>query len=145
MRGVSSTQDSFVSITDKSCIKQAILSAKDVQFIDSFTKNEEYKTWKNEPIHVKIDYFIYKIPELSNLNISDQIGKTPSSEIKIIEKKSENPKHNSIAYYNSFGHINGHDYQESDKIHAKQVIKKMDESVVRLCKLKLNIPEPKDE
>jgi hypothetical protein len=145
MRGVSSSKDPFVLISDKSCVKQAIASVKDVQYVESFTKNEENKSWKNEPIYVKIDYFIYKIPELANLNISSQPGKKPLSEIMIIEKKSENPKYNSISYYNTFGHLNGRDYRTADKDRAKEIVKKIDETVIKQCKLDLSIPEPKEE
>ncbi|NCN40937.1 hypothetical protein GW916_06770 [bacterium] len=144
MRGVDSRQELSATITDKSCIVRAIKSVKDVQYLASNTKDEEIKSWKNEPIHRKLHYFIYEIPQLSKLKKSDQLNKKPISQIILTEETSENPKLTSASYYNSFGHMNGENYNDSEKETAKRLIRKIDMAVVNYCELKTNISEPRD-
>lgn len=142
MRGVESRKKPFTKIADKTCVNEAIKSVEGVRYIDSFTKDDDSKSWKNESISRKVHYFLYEIPELSNIEVSGQEGKGPRSQIIITEEKSSNPRFNSTSYYHSFGHMNGKDYSDYEKERAKQFIKEIDASVVDQCNLDISLPQP---
>jgi hypothetical protein len=130
IHGVSSWQDRFPKIADKSCLDKAVRNTPGIEYLDSKTDSDLAKSfWHEKDVRTQTYTVRYKIRGIERTD--------NTASVSIVERDSEDSSasYNFIHYSNDFGRVNGHPYSKGELKVAHESLAAVNSSVRAMCRL----------
>lgn len=130
LRGVVSSQKGFESLSDKSCIEDAMKKVTQIQFVKYRLSDRVAENFEGRPIKIRSHSFRYTI------NGTDHFAS-----VDIEERTSEVKVHDGIEFWNRYTKGKWNNDQEKELV--KTAIKAVNDSIEKNCNLKNFSPSEK--